>query len=289
MIDRPKFKEMTYEDVRFYDKNYPHHVEKHGYYDSVELKMDGIWGCMVITDGKYVIYSRTGKAKEVGDINHSVDMILLGEYMKGSHWGHKMGMDGQFFAFDCLQYKKDLMPYQLKTRRKYIIKAIEHIEENNTDMIWVSRLPHFPLGDIWSLWHYKVKNKGYEGLVLKDSKSKYGDVGAWARVKHTTEIDYMCIGFEPADPESRYAGQVGAVLGSLYDKPCKVQCGGLTDAERLEFTSNPQAYIGRVFKATGHGWYPSGSVRHPKFAEFRNDKSMMECTYDQIPESHRED
>ena len=289
MIDRPKFKEMTYGEVRFYDKNYPHHVEKWGYYDSVELKMDGIWGCMVITDGKYVIYSRTGKAKEVGDIKHDVDMILLGEYMKGSHWGHKMGLDGQFFAFDCLQYKKDLKPYQLTTRRKYITKAIEHIEENNTEMIWVSRLPHFPLGDIWSLWHYKVKNRGYEGLVLKNSKSKYGDVGAWARVKNTTEIDYMCIGFEPADPESRYAGQVGAVLGSLIDKPCKVQCGGLTDAERWEFTNNPDKYIGRVFKATGHGWYPSGSVRHPKYSNFRDDKSMMECTYDQIPESHRED
>ena len=139
------------------------------------------------------------------------------------------------------------------------------------------------------MWYHKVKRQGYEGLVLKDSKSTYNEKDAWVRVKLQTEIDYMCIGFEPADPESRYAGQVGAVLGSLIDKPCKVQCGGLTDAERLEFTSNPNKYIGRVFKATGHGWYPSGSVRHPKFAEFRNDKSMMECTYDQIPESHRED
>ena len=214
-------------------------------------------------------------------------MILLGEYMKGSHWGHKMGLDGQFFAFDCLQYKKDLKPYQLTTRRKYITKAIEHIEENNTEMIWVSRLPHFPLSDIWSLWHYKVKNKGYEGLVMKNSKSKYGDVGAWARVKHTTEIDYMCIGFEPADPESRYAGQVGAVRGSLIDHPCDVKCGGLTDAQRKEFTDNPEKFIGKVFTATGHGWFPSGSIRHPKYSYFRDDKSMMECTYDQIPESHR--
>ena len=155
-------------------------------------------------------------------------------------------------------------------------------------MNFISRLPHFPIRDIWQLWYYKVKNQGYEGLVMKNSKSKYGDVGAWARVKNTTEIDYMCIGFEPADPESRYAGQVGAVLGSLVDKPCKVQCGGLTDAERLEFTNNPDKYIGRVFKATGHGWYPSGSIRHPKYSNFRDDKSMMECTYDQIPESHRE-
>ena len=103
MIDRPKFKEMTYDDVRFYDKNYPHHVDKYGYYDSVELKMDGIWGCMVITDGKYVIYSRTGNAKEVGDIEHDVDMILLSEEMKGRTRGRKRGRDGHFVVFRVFQ------------------------------------------------------------------------------------------------------------------------------------------------------------------------------------------
>ena len=293
MIDRPKFNEMTYDDIRFYDKNYRSHVERYGYYDTIEMKMDGIWGCMVITDGKYVIYSRTGKAKAVGDIKHSVDMILLGEYMKGSHWGHKMGMDGHFYAFDCLQFKKDLKPYQLTTRRKYIKKSLRDIRIQNesydteSDFGWIRQLPHYPIRDSWSMWYQYVKRQGYEGLVLKNSKSKYGDVGAWARVKNTTEIDYMCIGFEPADPESRYAGQVGAVRGSLIDHPCDVKCGGLTDAQRKEFTDNPEKFIGKVFTATGHGWFPSGSIRHPKYSYFRDDKSMMECTYDQIPASHR--
>ena len=293
MIDRPKFNEMTYDDIRFYDKNYRSHVERYGYYDTIEMKMDGIWGCMVITDGKYVIYSRTGKAKAVGDIEHSVDMILLGEYMKGSHWGHKMGMDGHFYAFDCLQFKKDLKPYQLTTRRKYIKKSLRDIRIQNesydteSDFGWIRQLPHYPIRDSWSMWYQFVKRQGYEGLVLKNSKSKYGDVGAWARVKNTTEIDYMCIGFEPADPESRYAGQVGAVRGSLIDHPCDVKCGGLTDEQRIEFTDNPEKFIGKVFTATGHGWFPSGSIRHPKYSYFRDDKSMMECTYDQIPESHR--
>ena len=138
------------------------------------------------------------------------------------------------------------------------------------------------------MWYHKVKRQGYEGLVLKDSKSTYNEKDAWVRVKLQTEIDYMCIGFEPADPESRYAGQVGAVRGSLIDHPCDVKCGGLTDEQRQVFTNDPARWIGQVFKATGHGWFPSGSIRHPKFAKFRSDKSMTECTYDQIPESHRE-
>jgi ATP-dependent DNA ligase len=296
MIDRPKFKEMDYEEFRYYDKNYARSVDQHGYFDSVEMKMDGIWGCMVIKDGEYKMYSRTGKVKKQGAIKHHVDMILLGEYMKGSHWGHRMGFDGKFFVFDCLQYKKDLKIYQLTTRRKYIIRAINDIDTyNNVEDIKedellgnIVRLPHYPLGDSWHLWYSNVKRKGYEGLVLKNSKAKWDDIGAWARIKNTTEIEYMCIGFEPADPESRYAGQVGAVRGSLIDKPCNVKCGGLTDEQRELFTADPTQWIGQVFKATGHGWFPSGSIRHPKFAEFRSDKSMTECTYDQIPEMHRE-
>ena len=51
MIDRPKFNEMTYDDIRYYDKNWTSHVEKWGYYDTIEMKMDGIWGCMVVKDG----------------------------------------------------------------------------------------------------------------------------------------------------------------------------------------------------------------------------------------------
>ena len=295
-IDRPKFAEMTYNDYRYYDPRWVKNGERK--YDTVELKMDGIWGCMVIANGEYKIHSRTGKVKETGSINHSVDMILLGEFMKGSHWGHKHGFDGKFFVFDCLKHKKDLASLQLRTRRKYVEKSINILYNENkverpeggyNNVNFIRQLSYSPINEGWSLWHHKVKRDGYEGLVLKDSKSAYGDDKAWARIKLTTEIDYMCIGFEPADKDSKYAGQIGAVTGSLVDKPCKVQCGGLNEKQRILFTANPDDYIGRVFKATGHGWFPSGSVRHPKFSEFRDDKRMMECTYDQIPESHRED
>ena len=282
-IDRPKFVEMSVSDNYIDTWNL-----KNKGYDTVEMKMDGIWGCMHVCDGKYTIYSRTGKVKQEGEIIHSNEYILLGEFMKGSHWGHKMGFDGYFFVFDCLRNKKELGKLQLKTRRKHMHKVIQDIHRNNEDSTWVRPLAYHPISEAYYLWRQEVTRKGYEGLVVKKSRSFYGDVDAWARIKKTTEIDYMCIGFEPADKDSKYAGQVGAVTGSLVDKPCKVQCGGLSEKERLLFTANPDDYLGRVFTATGHGWFPSGSVRHPKFSQFRDDKGMLECTYDQIPEIHRE-
>jgi ATP-dependent DNA ligase len=282
-IDRPKFKEIGITDGYIDAWG----LKRQGY-DTIELKMDGIWGCMHVCDGKYTIYSRTGKVKQEGDIIHSNEYILLGEFMKGSHWGHKMGFDGQFFAFDCLRNRKELANLQLKTRRKHMFKVIQAIIMNNRDLTWIRPLKAYPISEAYYLWRQEVCRKGYEGLVAKRSNTVYGDVDAWARIKKQTEIDYMCIGFEPADKDSKYAGQVGAVTGSLVDKPCRVQCSGLTDKQRLLYTANPDDYLGRVFKATGHGWFPSGSVRHPKFSEWRDDKGMLECTYDQIPEIHRE-
>ena len=95
MIDRPKFREMRYDAIRDIPEKY----------DIIQLKMDGIWGCMTIKDGLYKIYSRTNKLKAEGTIdNKELDAVILGEYMYGSHWGNKMGWNGTFFAFDCCLY-----------------------------------------------------------------------------------------------------------------------------------------------------------------------------------------
>ena len=85
MIDRPKFREIRYSpDVVIPEE-----------YDYVEAKMDGIWGCMVIESGYYRIYSRTGKIKQAGECDSDIEgkNILLGEFMHGSNWGHRMDID----------------------------------------------------------------------------------------------------------------------------------------------------------------------------------------------------
>ena len=93
-IDRPRFREFTLDEL--VEGKSPES------YDLVQLKMDGIWGCMTLYQGEYTITSRTGKVK--AHQNYSMygdqDDVVLGEYMKGSHWGHKMGYDGMFFVFE---------------------------------------------------------------------------------------------------------------------------------------------------------------------------------------------
>jgi len=272
--DRPKFSE--------YKRNDSIPEE----YDIVQLKMDGIWGCMVVGEGQWTLYSRTGKVKAEGEIeNPNIDCVLLGEYMHGSHWGHKMGVDGEYFVFDCIEiHGQDLKDNPLADRLDI---ARDQVSMLKTQLDFINDVETYEAKEDNILWDNYVKAQSYEGLVYKNSSSKYFDKNAWARVKGVVEVEYICRDFRPADEGTKYEGQVGAVIGTLADKEVLVSCGGLSDADRLEYTENGDDYIGKVFTAKGNSWYPSGSIRHPKFKEWRDDKKPIDCTYDQIPESLR--
>ena len=275
MIDRPKFKELRYYDGMSIPQEY----------DIVQLKMDGMWGCMVMSCGEWNIYSRTGKLKASGhlDTYEKDETIILGEYMKNSHWAHRHDCDGHFYAFDCVKYKgQDLTEEPLAERLDTLNRYVLH----NDTLGFVYPLNTWHVNDWDTVWKEYV-DEGYEGLVFKNSSSFYSDKNAWARMKTVVEVDYTCVGFRPADKGTRYEGQVGAVIGTLADKEVYVTCGGLTDTQRRLFTEKPDSQIGVVFTAKGNGWYPSGSIRHPKFKMWRYDKTPEECTFDQFPEEYR--
>ena len=291
-IERPKFREIKYTEGGDIPEQY----------DYMEPKMDGIWGCLVIDNGYWRVYSRTGKIKAAGEcVKWWKDIttgkwVILGEYMHGSAWGHRMDIDKHFFAFDCLMWEDtDIRNFALRQRWNFL-------KEFRKDIIPKEELPfnqvrRFKVYDArrggdrnWEvLWKQLVENQGYEGLVFKDSTTPYKDKGAWMRMKAEVEIDYICSGMAPADPNSKYAGQVGAVIGTLYDRECDVNCGGLTEKQREVFTKREVECKGQVFTAKGNGWYPSGAIRHPKFVRWRDDKKPEECVYAQIPREIRED
>ena len=283
MIDRPKFREMRYDAIRDIPEKY----------DIVQLKMDGIWGCMTIKDGVYKIHSRTGRLKVEGTVsNKKIDATILGEYMFGSHWGNKMGFTGSFFAFDCLRYADGSYLHivgnePLSERLKFRDELLRELRKAGLD--FVTPLVEYPTVMWQQLWEEFVIERGYEGLVFKDSLSAYGDKDAWARMKGEVEIEYICTGFQPAAEGTRWDGLAGAVKGTLIDWDCEVKCGGLTVEMRHDFSKRPEVYIGQVFTAKGNGWYGTGAIRHPKFKRWRDDKTPEKCTYDQIPEGIRYD
>jgi len=286
ITDRPKYSEYTQDnmdDISFSQYRY------------VQPKYDGIWGKMVIQDGEYAIYSRNGKLKKHGVYkggDSGIHYELIGEYINNKK--HPVHTNQTFYAFDCIVYRgRDVSKEIYGARQGYVSYIAEYVIPKLKDRYlsqYFRVVPTYDMNttrhDVDALWNYYVDTSGYEGLVFKQNES-YHYPQANIRVKQRVEIEYMCIGFDMADPESKYAGQVGAVRGSLFDKACDVKCGGLTESMRREFTSNPDKYVGQVFTAKGNGWFPSGSVRHPKFSKWREDKTMTECLYSQIPRSIR--
>ena len=278
-IDRPKFKEIRYKK----DREIP---EK---YNIVQLKMDGIWGCMKISYGQWAIYSRTGKMKADGVLeDKTIDAILLGEFMFGSHWGHKMDKDRNFYVFDCLRWDGvDVSDYPLLSRINYAEETFHRIDVGGS-IEGMRMLQAYPTENWKYLWDTYILEYGYEGLVFKDATSVYKDKNAWARMKAVVEMEYICTGFRDAEKGTKYEGLVGSVLGTLIDKDVYITCGGITEAQRKMFTKYPERYIGLVFTAKGNNWYPSGAIRHPMFMRWRDDKEPEECSYEQIPEGIRQ-
>ena len=282
-IKRPKYKEITTVATRWTGDEY----------DIVEPKMDGIWGVFHLRkDGRWTIFSRTGKEKKTGRcIARDHEITLLGEYMIGSHWAKKHDCEGLFYAFDMIKATGSCSVSGgniLRERKLSLAHAIDHLKLPS----FVRMCEFQPVSAWGNMWDDLVLEKGYEGLVFKKLDETYVDA-TWARMKHKAEIDYICMGFNMGREDGKYKDTVGSITGGLYQSPhdepfrvCKV--GGLTDAQRDFFNENKDYFIGKVFTAHGFCFYPSGAIRHPKFKNFRIDKTAEECTFEQIPESVRE-
>ena len=297
MIDRPKFKEIGYtkSKKRGIDIIIPEMKDKgrvEDVYDTVELKMDGIWGVFKCNlKGDWTISSRTGKIKKEGRrVEHHDGLngtTIIGEFLHGSHWANQRGWDGRFYAYDVLytQEQGDVSNWHFADRRD-ILRLLFH----HTIMPDFMHLNHSnPAGDWKTLWEGYVKGRDYEGLVFKKDNETFKD-STWARMKAKAEIDYICMGFQMGGEDTKYKDTVGSIMGGLRNADgdlqavCKV--GGLTEIQRDFFKDNVEYFIGKVFTAHGYCFYPSGAIRHAKFKVFRNDKDSDECTFEQIPESY---
>tara|TARA_R110002020_G_scaffold9593_5_gene37665 strand:- start:21171 stop:22076 length:906 start_codon:yes stop_codon:yes gene_type:complete len=289
---RPKYKEYKHTGDHTSTNKSIHHD-----FDLVQLKMDGMYATLTIRDNEWTITSRTGKIKAQGGWpNPYDDYILTGEYMKGSHWAKRNSDIDEvgFYAFDIQRMINSgshmTSNADYHARDLWLDKAVTDISENSLDIhrehFKIYKVKTYPRLRWQMLWDKYVMSRDYEGLIFRNSYHEldWDHIGI-ARMKKHIEIDYICTGFEPAHTDSKYAGQVGAVKGTLIDKDVSVECGGLTDRQRLEYTADAEKYIGMIFTAKGNDWYPSGSIRHPKFKEWREDKTHYECSYRQIPTS----
>ena len=296
-INRPKFKEVTYEDAL-------RKTSARMDYDVVEPKMDGIWGAMHIKkNGTYQIWSRTGKLKKEGKVINKHYMItftdeidecvILGEFMYGSNWAKKHDVDGKFFAFDMVMWDGDwdFCENPLQLRRLHLRDKLEHVDDkdetpSNLFPDFVELNPQWDIDEWSDMWSEYVEEMGYEGVILKRTDESYPDA-TWCKIKARADIDYVCMGFGDGHEGTKYENTVGSIHGGLYNKEGELvdvcHVGGLNETQRDFFNKHRDYFKGQVFTAYGYQIFESGAIRHGKFKHFRTDKSAGDCDFSQVP------
>lgn len=162
-----------------------------------------------------------------------------------------------------------------EVRYGHLIAQIAALKSRFPELGWsvVQSNPVFSLQHLME--SYEVYRKmGKEGGVAKDPLGywKRGKkTGAW-KVKPDDSCDGIVVGPMWGTPGLANEGKViGFTV--LTEHGVEVEAGGITEAQKAEFTANvladPEHYAGWAVKITFMERLPSGSYRHPNFDSFR--------------------
>lgn len=122
-------------------------------------------------------------------------------------------------------------------------------------------------------FYAKFRDMGLEGAIVKNPKKPYTcrRNHAWMKIKANESVDVTVI--DCVEGTGKNVGKLGALVVAL-DNGVECNVGsGLSDEQRESFWDNTDEVIGRTVEVSYHEVTPDGSLRHPVFQRFRDDKA----------------
>lgn len=149
-------------------------------------------------------------------------------------------------------------------------------------------------------WYQRYRNQGYEGAMVKDPGGFYDKKKSrsWLKLKNEDTEDLKVIGVFQGQADGKYANTIG---GLIVDREgVEVRVSGLDDATREQiwklwfdtcvaiglspnvgyegktfklYEKEHGPLLGRVIEVEFHEVTKDGSLRHPRFIRFRDDKT----------------
>lgn len=122
--------------------------------------------------------------------------------------------------------------------------------------------------------HYQAcLEAGYEGVVVKPMEYEYVNKRSydWMKLKAVNTVDARIV--DIFEGTGKYSSSAGGVIIQMPDSEVLVRVGsGFSDEQRDEIYAEPDKYIGRMIEVKYHEVTPDGSLRHPRFYRWRDDK-----------------
>jgi DNA ligase-1 len=261
---------------------------------AAEPKYDGVRSLAVWDGRKVTFYSLTGKVFEgmtpIADAIaekfslHDVSATVLdGELMDKSNEFNKIvgdvhkkdfaANDALYYVFDAISWEdfqadKELRDYR---QRRMELSALAE----NTGMVTLKNVRVTPVRVLRNLkqiekWAEEIMAQGGEGLIVKPLNGLYEKKRSynWLKIKGEHSIDAVILATEGGT--GKYEGKIGAVLIDYNGTQVRVGSGLTDDIRNLD----PDELINRMIEVKYHEETPDGSLRHPRFTRFRDDKPV---------------
>lgn len=278
----------------------------------VEPKLDGVRVLTFVTNAEVRFFSRSGKEFTTFDhLKAPVKLMLTNWRMNTAPGDEKVGVgdgwvldaevvsgafnktvgdvrrkdtqatDAKLYIFDMMSIpefngpapKDEVKAGSYVQRRERLLSAMHYASALGPQTL-LQMLPSFKAGteeQVYSLYE-QMREKGLEGVIVKDPNASYFKKrsAAWLKIKGDISYDLSVV--DMVEGTGKYAGMLGALVVEF--EGVRVNVGtGLDDAQRQSFWVERELVIGRLAEIEAHEVTPDGSLRHPRFKRWRDDKA----------------